>query len=111
MSDVPAGLAPDDLVHLTTPDGWAAAQASGEVVPDSLAAEGFVHCSTGTQVAATIERHFAGHDALVLLRLDPAAVAPDLVWEEGRPGEDFPHVYRALRLTDVVEAVPWRRPG
>jgi hypothetical protein len=23
----------------------------------------------------------------------------------------YPHVYRALRLTDVVAAVPWRREG
>ena len=79
------------------------------VAPPSLAEEGFVHCSTGAQVAGTIERHYGGHDELVLLRLDPTAVEADLRWEESRPGEVYPHVYRALRLSDVVAAVPWQR--
>jgi uncharacterized protein (DUF952 family) len=100
---------PDDLVHLATPAEWAEAQATGEVAPASLRDEGFVHCSTGAQVDATIERHYAAHDELVLLRLDPLAVEGSLRWEESRPGEVFPHVYRALRLDDVVAAVPWHR--
>lgn len=100
---------PDDLVHLATSAQWAAAQEAGRIAPPSLEDEGFVHCSTGAQVAATIERHYADHDELVLLRLDPAAVEDALRWEESRPGEVFPHVYRALRLDDIVAAVPWRR--
>jgi uncharacterized protein (DUF952 family) len=104
-------LEPDDLVHLSTPEQWAAAQEAGEVAPPSLAEEGFVHCSTGAQVAGTIARHYADHADLVLLRLDPTALADDLRWEESRPGEVYPHVYRALRLTAVVAAVPWRREG
>jgi uncharacterized protein (DUF952 family) len=98
------------VFHLTTPAEWAAAQQAGEVVPAGFAAEGFVHCSTGAQLASTIERHFGGHDELVLLRLDQGAIAPEVRWEEGRPGELFPHVYRPLRLADVVEAISWRRP-
>jgi uncharacterized protein (DUF952 family) len=103
-------LEPDVLVHLATPEQWAEAQASGEVAPPSLATEGFIHCSTGAQLAATIERHYPHQDELVLLRLDPDAVADALRWEEGRPGELFPHVYRALRPSDIATAIPWRRP-
>ena len=102
-------LRADDLFHLIPPAAWADAQGVGEVAPPSLAAEGFVHCSTGLQVPATIERHYPGEDELVLLRLDPDAVADDLRWEEGRPGELFPHVYRALRPADIAAVVTWRR--
>jgi uncharacterized protein (DUF952 family) len=101
---------PGAIVHLATPEEWARAQDAGEVVPAGFEAEGFVHCSTGAQLAGTIERHFGGVDELVLLRLDPAAIAGDLRWEEGQPGVEFPHVYRPLRLADVVEAISWRRP-
>jgi uncharacterized protein (DUF952 family) len=99
----------DPFFHITTPADWAIAQDTGGLAPASLATEGFVHCSTEAQLPSTIERHFGGHDELVLLRLDPDSVASDLRWEEGRPDEEFPHVYRALRLTDVVEVRRWTR--
>jgi uncharacterized protein (DUF952 family) len=107
MTDLPED--PTAIFHLTTPAEWAVAQEQGEVVPAGFAAEGFVHCSVGEQLASTIDRHFAGYDELVLLRLDPDAIAADVRWEEGRPGILFPHVYRPLRLADVVEAISWRR--
>ena len=101
---------PDDQIfHLATPAQWSIATATGEVAPPNLATEGFVHCSTEAQVASTIERHFAGHDELVLLRIDTDQVTTDLRWEESRPGELFPHVYRAIRVDEVVEVIPWRR--
>jgi uncharacterized protein (DUF952 family) len=102
-------LQPDDLVHLATPEEWEAAQAIGVVAPPSLASEGFVHCSAGAQVPATIERHYPDRHELVLLRLDPDAVADALRWEESGAGERHPHVYRALRPADVAAALPWRR--
>jgi uncharacterized protein (DUF952 family) len=38
----------------------------------------------------------------VLLGLDEAAIAGDLRWEEGLPGESFPHVYAPIPLTAVT---------
>lgn len=102
----------DAIFHLTDPARWAEAQTTGEVVPPGFAREGFVHCSTRDQVAGTIERHFAGTDELVLLELDQASLGAALRWEESRPGEAYPHVYRPLVLADVVRAIPWHRePG
>jgi uncharacterized protein (DUF952 family) len=93
---------PDDLLHIATPDEWAAAQRSGLVSPPSLASEGFVHCSTRAQLPGTLERHFRGAGPVVVLRLDAAAVAADLRWEEGHPGESFPHVYAPIPVAAVV---------
>jgi uncharacterized protein (DUF952 family) len=96
------------IYHLATLEEWATAQAGGAVTA-TVAAEGFVHCSTAGQLAATIERHFAGVDRLVLLRLDASALGEALVWEEGRPGELFPHLYRPIEVAEVLEALPWQR--
>jgi uncharacterized protein (DUF952 family) len=96
------------IFHLATLEEWAAAQAGGAVTA-TVAREGFVHCSTAGQLAATIERHFPGVDQLVLLRLDAAALGEALVWEEGRPGELFPHLYRPIAVAEVLDAVPWQR--
>ena len=96
------------IFHLTTPAEWAAAQEVGSVRPPSLATEGFVHCSTRDQLAGTIARHFVGVDELVLLRLDADRLGEDLRWEESRPGEPYPHLYRAIALDEVAEVIPWR---
>ena len=96
------------IFHLTTPAEWSAAQALGSVRPASLAAEGFVHCSTEEQLAGTIARHFANVDELVLLRLHADRLGEDLRWEESRPGEPYPHLYRAIALDEVAEVIPWR---
>jgi uncharacterized protein (DUF952 family) len=96
------------IFHLATPEQWADAQVQGSVRPPSLATEGFVHCSTGDQLASTIARHFAGVDELVLLRLHEDRLGDDLRWDESRPGEIYPHLYRAIELDEVAEVVPWR---
>jgi uncharacterized protein (DUF952 family) len=98
------------IFHLATPEQWAAAQATGSITPPSLAAEGFVHCSRADQLAGTIQRHFVGVDELVLLRLHEGDLGDALRWEESRPGETYPHVYRAIAVDEVAEAIPWQ-PG
>lgn len=105
MADDP----PLSVFHLTTAPEWAAAQGAGELRPPSLATEGFVHCSTAVQLAGTIDRHFADVDDLLLLRLDLERVGPELVWEEARPGEVYPHLYRGIVVADVADTTPWRR--
>lgn len=100
-----------DVVHLTNPAAWAEAQATGRLAPPSLATEGFVHCSTAEQVPGTIERHYGTAAELLLLHLDEARLGADLRWEESRPGEVYPHLYRALAPEDVVRVEHWTRPG
>lgn len=97
------------IFHLATPEEWAIAQATGSIAPASLATEGFVHCSTEIQLDDTIQRHFFGVDELVLLRVRADELRDALRWEESRPGEAFPHVYRAIALDEVAEVIPWRR--
>ena len=99
------------VFHLATPDDWERSRVVGRVEPASLASEGFVHCSTKDQVDSTIARHFEGFDHLLLLRLDEDALGTDLRWDEVRPGERYPHLYRAIEVREVLEVIPWRRPG
>ena len=98
-----AGPSGDDVLHITTPEAWASAQRTGSVRPASLDDEGFVHCSTRSQLAGTLARHFPGDGPLVGLVLDPTLLGGvELRWEESRPGERFPHVYGPLPVGAVV---------
>lgn len=82
---------------------WNALRDNGSTLgaPVDLA-DGFVHFSTAAQVAETAARHFAAESDLVLVACDAAKLGPDLKWEASRGGALFPHLYRALALTDVV---------
>ena len=105
MSAAP-DLEPHGLYHLATEAEWAAGQASGELAPASLAEEGFVHCSWGSQVQGTVERHFAGVTGLLALHLDAEALDAPLVVEDSYgSGTAYPHVYGPVPVAAVTEVV------
>jgi len=95
-----------DILHITTPAAWEAAQITGELRPESLAAESFVHCSTREQLAGTLARHFTGSGDLLVLVLGAGRIAPLLRWEESRPGEAYPHLYGPLPVDAVASTEP-----
>jgi uncharacterized protein (DUF952 family) len=86
---------------------WQDAQA-GEHFAGSLddRRDGFIHFSTVAQVAETASRHFARQSDLLLIAVEPDALAADLKWEPSRGGDLFPHLYAALPFS----AVRWVRP-
>ena len=65
-------------------------------------ADGYIHFSTPAQVAETASRHFASESDLVLVAVDTDRLDEALKWEPSRGGALFPHLYRPLRLSDVV---------
>lgn len=69
-------------------------------------ADGFVHFSTAEQAAETAAKHFAGAEGLTILACDADALGDDLKWEVSRGGALFPHLYREIRMSDVI----WSRP-
>jgi uncharacterized protein (DUF952 family) len=88
-------------------DEWAELQSQSVTkgAPIDIA-DGYVHFSTAEQARETAAKHFAGEDGLILLALDSDALGDDLKWEPSRGGALFPHLYRELRLSDVL----WDKP-
>lgn len=109
------GQMPPMLIYkIFRPAEWAALQATGESAgaPVDLA-DGYVHFSTAEQVKSTLQKHFAGEGDLVLLAVDASLLGNDLRWEPARGGQLFPHLYRAIRMTDVLwnRQIPIDRDG
>jgi uncharacterized protein (DUF952 family) len=70
-------------------------------------ADGFLHFSTGAQLAETLRRYYAEQNDLMLIAVDPAALGDALKWEYSTSrGEDFPHLYAPLSC----DAMKWARP-
>ncbi len=95
------------IYHMAHAADWARAEA-GETYrgsPDDLR-DGFIHFSTGEQVAESAAKHRAGQKDLVLVAVDPAKLGDALKWEAGRRGQDFPHLYGPLPADAVVSVEP-----
>ena len=82
---------------------WDAFKTAGETAgaPVDLA-DGYIHFSTAPQVAETAAKWFAEESDLVLVAFDSTKLGPALKWEPSRGGALFPHLYRTLRLSEVV---------
>jgi uncharacterized protein (DUF952 family) len=92
------------IIKLLRADEWAQFQADGMFAgsADDLR-DGYIHISTPEQAPGTLAKWFAGDAGVVALTLDADALGDLLKWEESRGGQLFPHLYRPLRLDEVVE--------
>jgi uncharacterized protein (DUF952 family) len=64
--------------------------------------DGFIHFSTGLQVAETARKHFLGQTGLFLIEVDADALGDALRWDASRNDELFPHLYGELDLGAVT---------
>lgn len=101
---------PQTAYKVLTADEMAALEQDG-VFKGSLVdlEDGYIHLSTADQLAATVNKHFAGQEGLHLLAVDLAAQGEALKWEPSRGGALFPHLYAPLRLDTVVAYGPLER--
>jgi uncharacterized protein (DUF952 family) len=91
------------IFHITDTQKWAQAQKIGTYQSDSLAIEGFIHCSTLAQVIDSANRFFQGRANLIILSIDPDRVKSKII-NEGNPNNLFPHIYGELN-TDAVTKI------
>jgi len=103
------------IVHITYRGEWDAAQVAGEYRTASLTSQGFIHCSTASQVIPVANAFYEGQHDLVLLVIDPNRLKAELRWEPPDPPQVdenvleveesrvlFPHLYGPLNLDAVV---------
>jgi uncharacterized protein (DUF952 family) len=91
------------IYHITRRADWQAALAAHAYTADSLASEGFIHCSTAQQVLATANRIFSGRRDLLLLSVDTARVKAEIRHENLEGGAElFPHIYGVLPIDAIV---------
>ena len=93
------------IYHITTAAAWEKAQLDGAYIADSLAIEGFIHCSTSDQVAGVLERYYKGQTNLVKLTIDKSKVTSPLIFELATSiNEVFPHIHGPIDIAAVILA-------
>lgn len=88
-------------------DEWSAFESQGETLgaPIDLS-DGFIHFSTAKQAAETAAKHFAGAEDLMLLAFESDTMGDALKWEVSRGDALFPHLFRSLKLSEML----WVKP-
>jgi uncharacterized protein (DUF952 family) len=94
------------ILHICPRDVWDKAVAAGVYAGDTLATDGYIHCSTEVQAHLPATARFRGRRDLVLLRIAEDRLPLAVTWEDGDPphpdGLLFPHLYAALPIDAVV---------
>lgn len=91
------------IYHITTAAAWEKSQLEGAYIADSLATEGFIHCSTADQVAGVLDRYYKGQTGLVKLTIDKSKVTSPLIFELATSiNEVFPHIHGPINLSAII---------
>ena len=99
------------LLHIAEREKWAAAVKAGEYQPESLAEDGFIHCSLPGQIVPVANAVYRGQQGLMLLVIDPQKVAAEIRFEDCyESGQEFPHIYGPLPAETVVQVLDFS-PG
>jgi uncharacterized protein (DUF952 family) len=93
------------IFHITSADRWTTAKNLGSYRSDTLATEGFIHCSTRAQVIGSANRFFHDLHNLVILVIEIDRLTSELRYEGTDPHNLFPHIYGELNIDAVIAAI------
>ena len=97
--------APQLILHITQRSQWEQARREGIYRNDTLDTEGFIHCSTPTQIVKVANKFFSARQELIILCIDARRVLVEIKYEESEPGEQYPHIYGSLNIDAVVKVI------
>lgn len=101
----------ETIFHITKRGEWERAGREGVYRTQTLASEGFIHCSRSEQVIRVANTLFRGQTGLVLLEIDTRQVGAEIRYENCEGGQElFPHIYGAIDLGSVVRVLAFE-PG
>ena len=95
------------IFHLITEQDWNTSSGEEFWRPNSLADEGFIHCSRDEEQALkVVQRLYPDRSDLLALEVDTDKLQHSLICEPSRSGEIYPHIYGPLETNAVVKV--WR---
>ena len=89
------------VFHIVRPADWDS-HTGALYEAESLATEGFIHCSFAEQLDGVIRRYYSDADEIVILEIDPTLLTSKLVVEPSTGGENYPHIYGPINKEAVV---------
>ncbi len=93
----------EKIYHITTETAVETLNATGELLADSIATEGFIHCSEAWQLPGVIERFYKQETKLLIAEIDTLKLKSSLVYELAADTPDwFPHIYGPIAKEAIL---------
>ncbi len=92
------------IYHFVLPEVWEHFKTRPSYEAESLATEGFIHCSYEHQLDAVLERYYKDAKEVIILSIETDKVLAKLVEEPSTGDEIYPHIYGRLNHNAVVSA-------
>ncbi|HEU0021650.1 MAG TPA: DUF952 domain-containing protein [Dehalococcoidia bacterium] len=97
------------IYHLIDQASWESARSTPEHQAESLATEGFIHCSENVdQMLKVANRLYSGRTDMLALEVDSQRLTSPVKREASRSGEIYPHIYGPLNTDAVIKV--WSLP-
>ena len=90
------------IYHIVLPEVWDRFKERPSYQPESLATEGFIHCSYPSQLEAVLKRYYGGVERVLILKIETEKLLSKLVKEPSTNNEMYPHIYGRLNRNAVV---------
>ncbi|PYS99450.1 MAG: DUF952 domain-containing protein [Acidobacteria bacterium] len=91
------------IYHVVLPAVWELSKTKPSYQSDSLATEGFIHCSYQSQLEGVLERYYSDVDRVLILTIDTDKLRSKLVKEPSTNDELYPHIYGRINVNAVVD--------
>lgn len=98
------------IYHMLLLSAWQRQPVDQPYKGDTLASEGFIHCTGEIDRLALVANRFYRHQPgeFVILGINPAQVQAEIKWELADQ-HSFPHIYGSLNLDAVVDVIKFPR--
>ena len=90
------------IYHIVTPETWERYKNEPFYEAESLAIEGFIHCSYRNQLPEVLDRYYKNAGRVFILHLNPQLLTSELVAEASTNNEIYPHVYGRINSQAIV---------
>ena len=104
IKDKSSPVLTEPVYHITHRQDWQAQLSQANYSHPSLETEGFIHCSTYSQIIDTANRYYQSSDDIIVLKLDSTKIKT-LIRYENTTGTKmlFPHVYGKIPKTALMQ--------
>ena len=90
------------IYHIVLPEVWEKAKHESDYEADSLATEGFIHCSYRNQLEEVLERYYKDAGTVFVLAINPHFLTSNLIAEPSTNREIYPHIYGKINKAAIV---------